>query len=236
MKKRMERLCEYAGQYGLELDGERLRLFQLYYETLMERNQAVNLTAITAPEEVAIKHFLDSIIVLRYMEIPCNERILDVGTGAGFPTLPLKIVRPDLELTLLDSLQKRVGFLAEMSAILNQDNELLHGRAEDFARTGRRESYRYVVSRAVAPLGTLYELTLPFLAPEGVFIAWKGGEVEAELEASKYSAGELGGQVMDIKRYALPNGNKRSLVMVKKISRTPTKYPRKPSIISKRPL
>jgi 16S rRNA (guanine(527)-N(7))-methyltransferase RsmG len=227
----------YAAQYGIPLTPEQLRQFALYAELLLDWNTRMNLTAITKPEEIAVKHFLDSLLLLKYTEIPENESVIDVGTGAGFPGLPLKIVRPDLRLTLLDSSAKRVTFLREAAKALGLEAGAIHGRAEELGqKPGHRERYGLVTARAVAALPILCEYCLPFTSVGGVFVALKGPGIHAEAEDAKAALAKLGGKLLSIDEYELPNQNRRTIVLVQKISQTPAGYPRTHAKIAKRPL
>ena len=212
--------------------------FEMYYRLLLEGNKRMNLTRIIEPEEVVIKHFIDSLELL----LVCKDvqgPLLDVGTGAGVPGIPLKIARPDLKLTLLDSSKKRVSFLSEVVETLRlPDVDVIHGRAEDYAQQNRyREQYATVVSRAVARLNVLAELCLPFVAVDGHFVAYKGPEGGDELQQEKNAIAQLGGLVGKKWEYQLPEtmGDRTLLFFQKKVS-TPKKYPRKAGTPEKRPL
>ena len=231
----MQKLGEYAAEYKIELTGKMLDDFALYADMLVEWNEKVNLTAITDPEGVIIKHFLDSILGLQYIKNTCS--LIDVGTGAGFPGIPIKIVRPDVDLTLLDSLNKRVTFLAAVSERLRQNNNCVHSRAEDAAKkTGHREKYNIVTARAVSAFPVLCEYCLPFVKQGGAFLAYKGPEVEPELLLGRSAVKKLGGKIEKTAIFELPMNNTRSVVVVKKISQTPAKYPRNQAQITKTPL
>jgi 16S rRNA (guanine(527)-N(7))-methyltransferase RsmG len=239
----VEQLRNYAARYGITLDDSMLAAFGKYQDFMLEYNQKVNLTAITAPEEILVKHFLDSLLVLDAYDIPHGARIIDVGTGAGFPGVPLKIARPDIDLTLLDSLNKRVTFLKDLFAGLVGDaapgvpTDCIHDRAEQAAHKPLyRERFDVAASRAVAALPALCEYSLAFVRPGGVFIALKGGNVEKEAERAQSAIRLMGGEILEIKQYALPDGSARSIVCIKKISQTPPKYPRIAQKITKSPL
>ena len=228
---------ELATPYGIELTAEAVEHFDIYSRLLLEWNSRVNLTAITEPSQVLEKHFLDSILLLALHEIPHGAAVIDVGTGAGFPGVPLKIVRPDLRLTLLDSLGKRISFLGELSRELGQDNEIVHARAEDAAHDpALREAFCMATSRAVAALPILCELCLPFVRPGGVFIALKGPQADAEIAAAGSAAEVLGGSAIEKISYTLPESGERTLCISRKVSHTPPKYPRKPKHIARTPL
>lgn len=213
-----------------------LQLFETYYQELIEYNQKVNLTAITDKEEVFIKHFFDS--CLAYQEIPVGAKVVDIGTGAGFPGLPLKIIRSDIDLHLVDSLNKRIVFLNELKTKLSLDYYTYHSRAEDFCTNiNNREKFDISVSRAVAKLNTLAEYCLPLVKLGGKLIAYKAGDIEEEIKNSLNAIKILGGQIEDIKKFNLPNNmGTRSLVIIKKIKNTPNKYPRNKNLPKLKPL
>ena len=233
----MHELTTLTKPYNIELTSKTCEQFETYSRLLLQWNKQLNLTAITQPREVLEKHFLDSIMPLALHEIPHGAAIIDVGTGAGFPGIPLKIVRPDLRLTLLDSLGKRLNFLSELSRELGQQNEIIHARAEDAAHSpALRESFNLATSRAVAALPMLCELCLPYVRPGGVFIALKGPGADAEITAAQSAAATLGGSAIEKISYTLPESGERTLCISEKLSQTPPKYPRKPKQIAKTPL
>ncbi|MCL2858017.1 MAG: 16S rRNA (guanine(527)-N(7))-methyltransferase RsmG [Oscillospiraceae bacterium] len=233
----MHKLADLARPCGIYLSDEAAVRFETYHRLLLEWNERVNLTAITQLQEVLEKHFLDSIAPLSLLEIPQGAAIIDVGTGAGFPGVPLKIARPDLRLTLLDSLNKRIDFLRELSAALGQENTLIHARAEDAAHDPTlRETFYAATSRAVAALPTLCELCLPFVQPGGVFFALKGPDADTEIALAQSASAILGGGTIQVENYTLPSFGRRSVCIAKKASQTPTKYPRKPKQMSRAPL
>lgn len=212
--------------------------FERFYEMLIERNKVMNLTGITEFQDVVRKHFIDSVINIRLRDE--SVKLLDVGTGAGFPGIPLKIIYPNLKVTLLDSLNKRISFLKEVIDVLEFQNvELIHGRAEDFGHQREyREQFDYVCSRAVANLSTLCEYCIPFLKNGGTFISYKSSAQE-ELIAAKYAVGQLGGDERHIliENFLLPESDeKRSLIYISKIRSTPKRYPRKAGTPAKEPL
>lgn len=234
---RMLDLGVLAAGYGLCLSSDMLDAFEAYAVLLADWNQRMNLTAITDPGEVAIKHFLDSLLVLRALDVPQGASLIDVGTGAGFPAVPMHIARRDLCVTLLDSLQKRIGFLAALSDALGQKNELIHGRAEVCGHKPElREKFDLATARAVAALPALCEYCLPFVRPGGYFAALKGGDVKQETEAAASAITRLGGQITAIKPFVLPDSSARSIILIKKISHTPPKYPRSSVKITKTPI
>lgn len=230
-------LGSMAADYGISLTGEMLSEFEVYASLLTEWNQKMNLTAITDPGEVAVKHFLDSLLVLRALEVPQGASLIDVGTGAGFPAVPMRIVRGDLRVTLLDSLRKRIAFLSALSDALGQANDLIHGRAEEYGRRPDcREKFDLATARAVAALPALCEYCLPFVRVGGCFIALKGGDVEEEAAAAAEAVRLLGGRITDVRSFVLPDSSARSIIIIKKISHTPAKYPRISVKITKSPL
>lgn len=233
-------LKEELKEINIELTGEQIEQFYNFYVLLIHWNSMINLTAITQMEEVITKHFVDSLSVKRLVNNIDKKRytLIDVGTGAGFPGIPLKIAFPELKVTLLDSLNKRVKFLNEVIAILQlNDIEAIHGRAEDLGHSNvSRETYDICVSRAVANLSTLSEYCMPFLKVGGYFISYKSGKLEEELENGKGALKKLGGEIEVINTFTLPNADERSLVKIKKILPLHKKYPRKAGMPSKEPL
>lgn len=219
-------------------DGMCERLF-LFYSMLIEKNKVMNLTAITEYEEVLEKHFLDSLSLVRVCE-PGGKRILDLGTGAGFPGIPLKIVFPDTRMVLADSLQKRLRFLDEViEACELKDVETVHGRAEDLAKTGSalRESFDLCVSRAVANLSSLSEYCLPFVKTGGCFAAYKSGDAAEEISQAQRAVKILGGEIEQVDTFTLPGTTLgRTLVLIRKTKASPRKYPRKAGLPGKQPL
>ena len=208
------------------------KAYQIYMDYLLEVNAHTNLTAITNPREIEIKHFKDSLTVLSYIKE--KDKVLDIGAGAGFPGLPLRIEK-DFDLTLIDSVNKKVVFMNEVIEKLGLENtRAIHTRAEDYARE-KRESFDVVVSRAVANMATLSEYALPFLKIGGLFIALKGPKAEEELEASKNALKILGGRVKEIKAFDL-DGNERVNIVIEKVKKTKDKYPRGKNLPKKEPL
>lgn len=230
------------GALGIALDERQLEQFYRYYKRLIETNKVMNLTAITEEHEVVTKHFVDSLSLV-YVISGWNEgkaySVIDVGTGAGFPGIPLKIAFPEVKVTLLDSLNKRVNFLREVCVELGLSGvEAVHGRAEDFGRAEEyREKFDYGVSRAVANLAVLCEYCLPFVRVGGRFIAYKSGEVEEEIKGAEHAIDVLGGKVEKVFSFELPGTEmKRSFVVIRKERRTAKKYPRKAGVPGKEPL
>ena len=222
---------------GIELTNSQLNAFETYYDMLIDRNKVMNLTAITEFDEVMDKHFLDSVYLFRSIELKADYKLIDIGTGAGFPGIPLKIVFPELKITLLDSLNKRVGFLNDVIDELNlNDIEAIHGRAEDIARDKTyRASYDIAVSRAVANLSTLSEYCLPFVKIGGKFVSYKSGDCADEVDNAKSAIHLLGGKINKIDEFSYSN-NSRSFIVIDKVMNTSNKYPRKAGLPSKRPL
>ena len=230
------RFSAAAAAEGFELTARQLEQFDQYAQFLVEYNEKVNLTAITDPEGVEVKHFLDSLMLLKAVELPEGASVIDVGTGAGFPSVPAKIVRDDLRLTLLDGLNKRIVFLGELSRRLGQENTALHARAEEAARGELREQFDLATARAVADLRVLAEYCLPFVKVGGGFAALKGPDGPAEVEAAKKAISLLGGKVEAVKSFTLPGQQARTVAVIRKVQPTPAKYPRHGGKISKQPL
>ncbi|MBE3591488.1 MAG: 16S rRNA (guanine(527)-N(7))-methyltransferase RsmG [Thermoanaerobacter sp.] len=237
--KSVDMLIEGAREWGIFLEMFHVEHFQKYYALLLEWNQKMNLTAITEEKEVVIKHFLDSLSVVKSGKIKGDEKIIDVGTGAGFPSIPLKIVFSKLKATLLDSSKKRITFLEEVVNKLGiNEIELIHGRAEDIGKDIKyREQFDLSVARAVAPLNVLLEYTLPFVQVGGYFIALKGREVEEEIKSSQKALKELKGEIEEVKQIRLPFSDiLHHLIIIRKGDNCPLKYPRKANAIRKAPL
>ncbi|MDY5482905.1 MAG: 16S rRNA (guanine(527)-N(7))-methyltransferase RsmG [Clostridium sp.] len=236
----VKQMREECGQFDITLEDHQLEQFYQYYELLIHWNSMMNLTAITELSEVVTKHFVDSLSLIRVIPDIKNKplSLIDVGTGAGFPGIPLKIAFPNLNVTLLDSLKKRVNFLDETIAQLELENvNALHGRAEDFGRDDvSRETFDLCVSRAVANLSTLSEYCMPLVKTGGYFVPYKSGKLEEELKIGKRAVKLLGGQIEDTVRFQLPNADERILVKIRKVENTSKKYPRKAGIPSKDPL
>lgn len=234
-----EELEKAALAYGFPLNANQIKMFGIYYALLIEWNAKMNLTAITEPKEVAVKHIIDSLTALRGIEETKSFRLIDVGTGAGFPGIPLKIVRPDMHLVLLDSLKKRVRFLETVVGALELKGvECLHGRAEEAARDKNlRESFDIAVSRAVARLPVLAEYLLPFVRIGGRALALKGLHSQEEAQEARRAAEILGGSAIEVIPVTLPDlSDKRAVLVVKKERPTPKAYPRKAGTPAKEPL
>lgn len=226
-------------QLDFELTDRQTEQFYRYYEMLVETNKVMNLTAITEFPDVVVKHFVDSGALMKVMDLKSCKKVIDIGTGAGFPGIPLKILYPHLQVTLLDSLNKRINFLRQVVDELGLENvELLHGRAEDYARQKEyREKYDICVSRAVANLSTLSEYCIPYIKKDGWFIPYKSGKIAEELRQSEYAIKELGCVMEKTEELCLPDTEiERMFVFIKKMKLTSGKYPRKAGLPSKEPL
>lgn len=234
-----EWLQDEIGRWGVSLTDNQIEQFHLYYQLLVETNKVMNLTTITDEQEVYIKHFYDSLTVVREISMSSMQYVLDIGTGAGFPGIPLKIAFPHLKLVLMDSLNKRIGYLKEVGNRLNlQDVEYIHGRAETYGRDRRyREKFDLVTARAVAKLNVLAEYCLPFVKVGGYFVAWKGSSITEEIDLARGAMNRLGKASIDRCSLSLPKGmGERSLVIIKKQRSTPKRYPRNPGIPSRKPI
>lgn len=231
-----EELENAAKQIEIELTKKQIEKFYNYMNLLLEWNEKINLTAIIEPREIILKHFVDSLTIAKY--IKDDEKLIDVGTGAGFPGIPLSIVKENTDIVLLDSLNKRINFLEEVKENLKLENiTTIHGRAEEFGKNkNEREKYDIAMSRAVAPLNILLEYLLPLVKVGGRAICMKGSNIE-EIENAKNALEILGGKIEKIEEITLPNSDiKRNIIIVKKVKNTPSKYPRKPGTPSKEPI
>ena len=231
--ERIEFIISEFQKCNIELSQDKADKLLKLYEFLVEYNQNVNLTAINDFEEVVVKHFIDSVLPFSMIDIKENSSFIDVGTGAGFPSIPLMIVRPDLKGTLLEALNKRCVFLEKACDLTEVDAKVVHGRAEDYAKE-KREAFDFATARAVAAMPVLCEYCIPYVKTGGRFIALKSVN-EDETQCEK-AVNVLGGKIAEIKDYTITNGDSRRLFIIDKVSQTPTKYPRNPSMIKKKPL
>ncbi len=224
---------------GIRLTDVQKRQFDRYYELLIEWNRVMNLTGITEYDEVNLKHFTDSLTIVRIKDMENVSTLIDVGTGAGFPGIPIKIAFPYIKVTLLDSLNKRIKFLNQVVEELDlEDVVTLHGRAEDYAKKEEyREQFDLCASRAVANLSTLSEYCLPFIKKGGCFVSYKSADSDEEIQQSEKALDILGGKIEKVDKFVLPGSDMgRALVMIEKVKNTPRKYPRKAGVPSKEPL
>lgn len=222
---------------GMDISDIQLDKFCIYRDMLIDWNNKMNLTAITDSAEIAKKHFLDSALLLKYVKIPLNSSIVDVGSGAGFPAVVLKIMREDINITMIDSLNKRLLFLNQLMSALEIHGNTVHLRAEESGRKSEyREKFDVATARAVAKMSVLSEYCIPLVKVGGIFAVLKGQDIDDELNESKSAIKLLGGQVENICKYDLLNDGKRAIIEVKKISQTPTKFPRATAKISKKPI
>ena len=230
-------LTKLASKIEIELSLDEIEKLYKFMYLLLEWNEKINLTAITEPEDIILKHFVDSITIRKY--IKSENKVLDMGTGAGFPGIPLKIISSDTYFTLVDSLNKRIIFLNEVCDKLKLDKiENIHSRAEELAKNKKyREQYDVVTSRAVARLASLVEYMLPFVKVGGRCICMKGSNVDEELIEAKKAINVLGGEIEKVDKFLLPNSDiERNIVIIKKIKNTSCKYPRKPGTATKQPI
>ena len=239
MDKNVDNLKNKLNQLSIEYSESQIEKLLKYYEMLIEKNNVMNLTAITEFDEVVEKHFIDSLSIVRVIDMEIVHSIIDIGTGAGFPGIPVKIMFPHVKVTLVDSLNKRVNFLNEVIENLElSDIEAYHGRAEDYGRDKKfREKYDVCVSRAVANLASLSEYCMPFVKPDGYFISYKAGDCEKEIDNSKNAIKILSGKIEKVEKFSLPDSEiSRSFIKIKKIKNLSNKYPRKSGIPSRNPL
>ena len=236
----IEQFTKMLEEKGISLSSKQLSQFQRYYELLVEWNEKMNLTAITDREEVYLKHFFDSISAAFYIkEFSEDLKLCDVGAGAGFPSIPLKICFPNLKVSIVDSLNKRITFLETLAKELGlEGTSFFHDRAETFGqRPEQREQYDLVTARAVARMSVLSELCLPLVKPNGLFIAMKAASAEEELHASQKALSTLGGKLEEVYSFKLPvEESERNIAAIRKTKNTPKKYPRKPGTPNKTPL
>ena len=232
-------LTDGCENLGITLSDTQIEQFMIYYEYLIEKNKVMNLTGITEFEDVMIKHFVDSLAVVKAVDMSRINTLLDLGTGAGFPGIPLKIAFPHVEMVLLDSLNKRINFLKELIEKCRLEKIIaIHGRAEEYAKQKEyRESFDLCVSRAVANLSSLSEYCIPYVKLNGQFISYKSGNIDMELKEAERAINLLGGKKQEVIRFQLPGSDiDRSLVVIHKEKNTPGKYPRKAGMPAKEPL
>lgn len=233
-KNLLKTLCSDA---GIVLDETALERFDAYAELLVYWNEKINLTAITEPDEIVYKHFLDSLILLKYVDFPKEAKVIDVGTGAGFPGLALLIAKPSLVITLMDSTKKKLNVIEDILQKLNLSANLVHMRAEEAGKLPDfREQYDIATARAVTNLRDLSEICLPFVKVDGFFTPLKGAGAKEELNGAEKAIQILGGTVTGTEFFSLPNCGDRAVIYVKKISQTPPKYPRASAQIAKKPI
>lgn len=234
-----EELIAHAKEIGVKVLPAQADQFQTYLDMLLARNEVMNLTAITDPHEAVIKHFVDSLTLLKAVEIKKGAKLIDVGTGAGFPGVPVKIMRPDMELTLLDSLNKRLKFLEEVCTAIGIEATCVHKRAEEAGRDVKlRESFDVATARAVANMNTLAEYCIPLIKMKGLFVAMKGPGLEEEMALAKRAVSTLGCKIVKNVPFTLPDAehSERNIAVMQKIAYTPKTYPRHGGTITKKPL
>ena len=231
-------LKKYTQEYGIELNSDLENKLEIYARSLKEWNDKINLTAITDDEGIAVKHFLDCLLVCKYADFKSGDKIIDVGTGAGFPGLVIAAANPDVQVTLLDSTGKKLKAVEDMAQSMGVTNaQVVHMRAEEAGqKPDFREKYDYATARAVAELRVLLEYTLPFVKKGGTFLSLKGAAAIEEIDGAGNSLKMLGGKIQGVDEFSLPGGDKRAIIKVKKISQIPPKYPRVSAQIAKKPL
>ena len=232
-----EKITNLLKEINVNIDVRQVERFYRYMQLLLEWNQKINLTALTEEDDIVLKHFVDSLTVLKYIEN--NKTIVDVGTGAGFPGIPIALMDKSNKITLVDSLNKRINFLNEVKREIDIENiETVHSRAEDFGQNKEyREKFDISISRAVANLSTLVEYLIPLVKIGGRIICMKGSNVEEEINNAKFAIKELGGEIKEVNEFCLPKTDmKRNIIIVEKIKNTPSRYPRKAGMPSRQPL
>lgn len=230
-------LGKLAEKYGTVLDEVALERFETYANLLVSWNGKINLTSIVEPEEIVVKHFVDSLTIFSAIEIPNGASVIDVGTGAGFPGMAMLIARPDLKMTLLDSTAKKLKVIEDILSNIGLEAQLLHLRAEEAARkTEYREKFDFATARAVANLRDLSEYCLPFVKKDGYFLSLKAAKADEEISGAKKAIGILGGQIKSVKSFLLEDAGERNIIITKKISQTSSKYPRPSAKIAKSPI
>ncbi len=239
MNKNVDKFCKGLDELGINYDNECIQKFLMYYDILIEKNKVMNLTRITDFEEVVVKHFLDSLAIVKIVDMKSIDNMIDVGTGAGFPGIPLKIMFPSIRVTLLDSLNKRISFLKDVISEIGLDEiEAVHGRAEDYGRNILyREKYDLCVSRAVSNLSSLSEYCLPFVKTGGIFLSYKSCDSDEEIRSAENAVKKLSGSIEKIEKFNLPCSDiSRCFVYIKKMKKISDFYPRKSGIPLKKPL
>lgn len=232
-----ELLQEKAALYGVELDEKALERFDIYARLLVEWNEKINLTAITEPDEIVIKHFVDSLSVFSAVDIPEGAKVIDVGTGAGFPGVAMLIARPDLDITLMDSTNKKLNVIRNILENIGLEAKVVHKRAEEAGRSKEfRESYDFATARAVSNLRDLSEYCLPFVKVGGTFISMKSAKADEEIEEGKKAITVLGGRIREKKTFNLEDAGERTVILIEKSSSTPAKYPRPSAKMAKNPI
>lgn len=230
-------LKEKAAIYGVELDEKALDRFDIYARLLVDWNEKINLTAITEPDEIVIKHFVDSLTVFSAIDIPEGARLIDVGTGAGFPGVAMLIARPDLDITLMDSTNKKLNVIRDILENIGLEANVVHKRAEEAGQSKDfRESYDFATARAVSNLRDLSEFCLPFVKVGGTFISMKSAKADEEIEEGKKAISVLGGTIKEKKTFSLEAAGERTVILIKKSSSTPAKYPRPSAKMAKNPI
>ena len=232
-KDRLKNIC---ADIGVELDAQALERFELFASMLVEKNKVLNLTAITDPEGIAVKHFADSLTALRMIDLQPGTKVIDVGTGGGFPGIPLLIARPEIRLTMLDSTGKKLAFVSQSVEELGLSANIVHARAEEAGQGELRESFDFAVSRAVAAMNVLCEYCLPFVKKGGIFAAMKGPEAGEEVKAAAHALECLQAKVEEERSFLLSDDSRRTLVRIRKTGTTPLKYPRPGAKMAKNPL
>ncbi len=230
-------LLELCQQFDLPLQESMADQLDRYAELLVEWNEKINLTAITDPKDIVVKHFVDSLLLTKAIDLPEGASLIDVGTGAGFPSVPVSVLRSDIKLTLLDSLNKRLVFLQELCKEIGVKSATVHARAEDGGKDKKyREKYDFACARAVASLRNLSEYCLPFVKVGGAFIALKGPDWKEELAEAKNAIGTMGGKVEKVEEFTLPDESKRAILIIRKVSQTPPQFPRTAAKMTKKPI
>ena len=230
-------LLELCQQFALPLNEQQAEQLDKYAQLLVEWNEKINLTAITEPRDIVVKHFVDSLLLTKAIDLPQGASLIDVGTGAGFPSVPVTVLRSDIKLTLLDSLNKRLVFLTELCKEIGVKSTCVHARAEDGGKDKKyREKYDFACARAVASLRNLSEYCLPFVKVGGAFIALKGPDWKEELAEAKNAIGTMGGKVEKVEEFTLPDESKRAILVIRKVSQTPPQFPRTAAKMTKKPI